>query len=123
MKKVIYFVGAGLVISVVATTMVYLLNGRKKKESEVVCDYNVPGVDKKTIGEDTLTKVTVAQNEPTYEEVKSSVVGNMYSRHEGAATIMRDSVETIRENVRISEDANDEITAVSDELDKMLSED
>lgn len=125
MKKVIYFVGAGLVISVVAPTMVYLLNGRKKKKGEVVCDYNVPGVDKRPIGEDTLTEVTVAvaQNEPTYEEVKSSVVGNMYSRHEGAATIMSDSVETIRENVRISEDVNDKITAVSDELDKMLSED
>lgn len=123
MKKVIYFVGAGLAISVVAAATVYLLNGRKKKERKMGCDYDVTGVDKRPIDEDTLTEVTVAQNEPTYEEVKSSAVGNMHSRHEGAATIMSDSVETIHENVRISEDANDEIDAVSDELDKMLSED
>lgn len=123
MKKVICFVGVSLVIGVIATATLHLLNDKKKKKCEVCCDCDVPGVDKRKSDDDTLTDVTAATNEPTYEEVKSSAVRNMHSRHEGAAAIMRDSIETISENVRISKDANDEIDAVSDELGKMQSED
>lgn len=54
-----------------------------------------------------------------YEDVKRS----MYSRHEGAATVMKDSVDTIRENIKVSEKTNDEIDEISSELDKMISED
>ena len=36
---------------------------------------------------------------------------------------MSDSVEAIRENIKVSESTNDEIDEVSAELDKMLSED
>lgn len=123
MKKMISFVGAGLAIGAIASVTLYLLNDKKKKKCEVCCDSDVPVVDKRQSDKDTLTEVTVDRNKPTYAEVKSSAVENMYSRHEEAATIMRDSVEAVRENVSISKDVNDEIDAVSDELEKMLSED
>ena len=67
--------------------------------------------------------VIITQDEPVYEDVKSSVIGSMYSRHEGAATVMKDSVDTIRENIKVSEKTNDEIDEISSELDKMISED
>ena len=47
----------------------------------------------------------------------------MHSRHEDAAIAISDSIEEIRENIKVSESTNDEINEVSAELDKMLSED
>lgn len=123
MKKVFYFVGAGLVIGAVAAIAVYLLNSKKKKECELSHDSKDSGEDRNPVDKETLTEVTIAQDEPVYEEVKSSTIESMYSRHKGAATVMSDSVENIRENAKISMDTNDEIDAVSAELDKMLSED
>lgn len=123
MKKVLYSIGAGLVIGAATATVVYLLSNKKKKECEVHYDYKEPDDEKTPVGNESLTEVSPAEDDPAYEEVKSSAIGKMYSRHEGAATIMRDSVETIRENVKVSESTNNEIDEVSIELDKMLSED
>lgn len=107
MKKALYIIGAGLIISSAAA--IYLLNKNKKEQSPV--------------DDATLATVVPNQEEPVYEDVKSSAIGNMYSRQEGAATIIRNSVEAIRENVKVSENTNNEIDEVSAELDKMLSED
>lgn len=123
MKKVFYFIGAGLVIGGIAASAVYLLNSKKKKDCDSSHDYKVPGEERTPVDKETLTEVTITQDAPVYEDVKNSAIGSMYSRHEGAAIIMSDSVETIRENVKVSEGTNDEIDAVSAELDKMLSED
>lgn len=95
MKKVFYFIGAGLVISDIAATAVYLLNSKKNKDCESSNDCKVPSEERTPLGKETLTEVTITQYEPVYEDVKSSVIGSMYSRHEGAAAIMSDSVETI----------------------------
>lgn len=66
----------------------------------------------------TLTKA----EESEYKDAKRSAIGKLYSRHEGVATTIRDTVETIRGNVKISENINNEIPKVTDELDKRLSE-
>lgn len=47
----------------------------------------------------------------------------MYFRHEGTASIMSDSVTEIRKNIKVSENTNDAIDEISDELDRMISED
>jgi hypothetical protein len=57
--------------------------------------------------------------ETGYEDVKGSAIGNMYTRHEGVASIIKESIDTIRERVK----TNNNIDQVSAELDKMLSED
>lgn len=113
MKKILYIVGAGLIVGAVATTVVCLLNNKKKKE----CNKESVAADNESLAQDIITR-----DEPVYEDVKSSAIGSMYSRHEDAATIMSDSVKAIREKVKISEDTNDEIDDVSAELDEMLSE-
>lgn len=122
MKKILYIVGAGLVVSAVAATF-YFWNKKKKESSENVCAYkkfNDIVVEEK---DKSSTDVIIAQDEPAYEDDKSSVVSSMYSRHEGVADIMCDSVDAIRENIKVSEHTNNEIDDISAELDKMIRED
>lgn len=120
MKKVLYVVGAGLVVGVVAATFYWM---KKKKSFEETCEYKKFDDNFETDSSESSKDVIIAQNEPVYEDVKSSAIGSMYSRHEDAATIMGDSVDTIRENIKVSEDVNDEIDDISAELDRMISED
>ena len=120
MKRVLYIVGAGLVVGAVAVTFYWM---KKKKASEET--YEHKKFDDKFDAENSESSkdVIVAQEEPVYEDVKSSAIGSMYSRHEGAATVMKDSVDAIRENIKVSEKTTDEIDEISAELDKMISED
>lgn len=96
---------------------------RKKKASEKACEYK--NINDRVAEEKdaSTTDVIIAQDEPVYEDAKSSAIGSMYSRHEAAATIMSDSVDAIRENIKVSERTNDEIDDISAELDRMISED
>lgn len=121
MKKALCTVGVGLIIS--GTVMaIYLLNSKKKEYNER--PESIEPEKKQFRMEDMFLKMAVStQEEPIYEDVKSSAIGSIYSRHEDAATIIRDSVETIRENVKVSTSVNNEIDELSAELDKMLSED
>lgn len=121
MKKVLFVVGVGLVVGAAAATTYYFLNNKKKKNAaEEACEYKNSD---DMVEKESSTDVIIAQDEPMYEDVKSSAIGSMYSRHEGAATVMSDSVDAIRENIKVSEDANDEIDDISAELDRMISED
>lgn len=122
MKKVLYVVGAGLVVGAVAATL-YWMNNKKKKASEEACEHKKFDDKFETENSESSKDVIIAQDEPVYEDVKSSAIGSMYSRHEGAATVMRDSVDAIRENNKVSENTNDEIDDISAELDRMISED
>lgn len=122
MKKVLYVVGAGLVAGAVATIFYFWVD-KKKKVSEKVDEcknFNDKVEEEK---DESSSDVIITQDEPVYEDVKSSSIGSMYSRHEDAATIMSDSVYAIRENIKVSESTNDEIDDVSAELDRMISED
>lgn len=123
MKKVLYVVGVGLVVGAVATTFYFWNNKKKKNASEEACKYKNSEDKMEEEKEESSANVIIAQDEPVYEDVKSSAIGSMYSRHEGAATIMSDSVDAIRENIKVSEDTNDEIDDISAELDRMISED
>lgn len=123
MKKVLYVVGAGLVIGG-AVIVIFLLNNKKKEQGHDE-DSDCKEQDRKQspVEDVSLAEVVSAQEETKYDDVKSSAIGNMYSRHEEAATIIKDSVDTIRENVKVSADSNNEIDEVSAELDRMLKED
>lgn len=98
-------------------------NKKKKNVSEETCEYKNFDHKVEEENDESSTDVIIAQDEPVYEDVKSSAIGSMYSRHEGAATVMSDSVDVIRENIKVSEDTNDEIDDISAELDRMISED
>jgi|GEM_PF-2562412 NhaP-type Na+/H+ and K+/H+ antiporter len=122
MKKVLYVVGAGLVVGAVAATL-YYMNNKKKKASEEACEHKKFDDKFETENSESSKDVIIAQDEPVYEDVKSSAIGSMYSRHEGAANVMSDSVDAIRENIKVPEDTNAEIDDISAELDRMISED
>lgn len=122
MKKVLYVVGAGLVVGAVTATL-YWINNKKKKASEEACEYKKFDDKFETEDSESSKDVIIAQDEPVYEDVKNSTIGSMYSRHEGAATVVRDSVDAIRENIKVSENTNDKIDDISAELDRMISED
>ena len=123
MKKVFYFIGAGLIIGGIAASAVYLLNSKKKKKCDSSNAHKVSDEEITPVDKEALREVTVTQDEPVYENFKNSVIGSVCSRHKSAAQIMSDSSKTICRNVKVSDDTNDEIDAVSAELDKMLSED
>lgn len=121
MRKALCIIGAGLIIGGTAA-IIYLLSNKKKKH-DTCHDFKEPEKKQSSVMDAPLTRAELTREEPVYENAKKSAIGSMYSRHEGAAAIMRDSVETIHENVKISENTNNEIDKVSAELDKMLSED
>lgn len=122
MKKVLYVVGAGLVVGTIAAAF-YFWNNKNKKAPEKACEYQnfKDKVEKEK--DKSSTDVIIAPDEPVYEDVKESSIGSIYSRHEDAAAIMHDSVDAIRENIKVSESTSNEIDDISAELDKMLSED
>lgn len=120
MKKVLYVVGAGLVVGAIAAAF-YFWNNKNKKAPEKVCEYQ--NFNDKVEKDKSSSDVIIAPDEPVYEDVKVSSIGSIYSRHEGTATIMHDSVDAIRENIKVSESTSDELDDISAELDKMISED
>lgn len=122
MKKVLYVVGAGLVVGAIAAAF-YFWNNKNKKASEKACEYQNFNDKVEKEKDESSTDVIIAPDEPVYEDVKGSSIGSIYSRHEGAAAIMHDSVDAIRENIKVSESTSDEIDDISAELDKMISED
>lgn len=119
MKKVLCVIGAGLVVGAVAATLYYMNN---KKASEEACEHKKFDDKFETENSESSKDVIIAQDEPVHEDVKSSAIGSMYSRHEGVANVMSDSVDAIRENIKVSEDTNAEINDISAELDRMISE-
>lgn len=120
MKKVLGVIGISLIVGVAAYLLLY---NKKKEEHNVSADSKKSENQKGFTNDISLTKSEISQDdEPGYEEVKSSAIGDMYARHEGAACIIKESVNAIRENVIISEDTNNDIDQVSTELDKMLGE-
>lgn len=122
MKKVLYIVGAGLAIGAVVAGF-YWMNSKKDKTSEGVHKNKTPYDKFEGKNSEPSKEVIVPQDDIAYEDVKNSSIGNMYSRHEGAATVMRESVDAIRKNIHVSDGTNDEIDDISAELDKMISED
>lgn len=119
MRKTLFFVGVGLIASIIAA--VYILRNKKKKYNDSFATQkpDAPAPVANTI----LTEDYPIMEDAVCEDAKRSSVWNIHSRHKDAATIIRDSVETIRNNAKVSEDTNKEIDEVSAEFEKMLSED
>ena len=118
MKNFLYVVGGCSLVQSLLHSI--FLNSKKKKPSENAYEYK--RFNDKVEEDESLTDVTIAQDKPMYENVKSSAIGSMYSRHEGVANVISDSVDAIRENIKVSEDINAEIDDISAELDRMISE-
>lgn len=119
MKNFLYVVGGCSLVQSLLHSI--FLNSKKKKPSEKAYEYK--SFNDKVEADVSLTDATSVQDKPMYENVKSSAIESLYSRHEGAATIMRDSVDAIRENIKVSERTNDEIDDISADLNGMISED
>lgn len=119
MKKALCIIGVGLVAG--AAAIFLLLN--KKKDSDESCDFQEVDEKDSVDEEDSLTPAGTAYQNFIYADEKSSAIGTIYERHKSAAETMKKSVETIQENIKVSDGLNNDINQVSAELDRMSSED
>lgn len=117
MKKAVYIVGAGLVIGGAAA--IYLLN---KKDTSHTIDNFSPESEATSEKEEGLAKPEPKQQQAEYGNIKNQAVGNMYTRHTDAAEVVKSAVEVIHENAKTSEKVNNDIDAISAELDEMMGE-
>lgn len=117
MKKAVYIVGAGLVIGGAAT--IYMLN---KKRTTHTMNNVYPESETTSEKEESLAKTEPKQQQAEYGGVKSRAVENMYTRHTDAAEVVKSAVEVIHENAKTSEKVNNDIDAISAELDEMMGE-
>lgn len=121
LRRSLYLIGTGCIIGVVISAAI--LYRRKANESES-CSCSKASLEDRF----TLTNLPTNNSESDwdstlYEDNKNSAAENAYFRHKAAASIMKDSVEAIRENVKISEGTNNDLDQISEELDKLLSDD
>lgn len=121
MKNALYIIGVGLIVSSVAMTIYFF--GNKKKEHKECSDLKKYEKKQLSVVETPPVTTDIAWEKNIYENVKSAAYENMYLRHGNAADIIKDSAEAICKNIQVSEGIGNEIDKVSDELDKMLSED
>ena len=116
MKKVLGIIGIGLVVG---TAVSFLLNKKEKRKNNI----NTPLEDFPS-----ANTVSIINQNDTHienaglEDVKASAVRNMYTRHEEASKIMRESVDIICSRTETSEDKNSDLEQISDELDELLRE-
>lgn len=120
MKKVFWI--AGLAIGV-AAIVVCLLNRKDQECAGCAKAQNSEEKEEFPTEDTALTCDAPVAQETVYEGMKESAIETMYYRHKAAAAAVGDSVEAIRENVKVSKDTSEAIDAVSAELDKMMSED
>ncbi|WP_178377813.1 hypothetical protein, partial [Clostridium sp. N3C] len=72
--------------------------------------------------------ISIIKNDDTHckndilDDVKASTVENILTRHKEASEIMKDSIDIIYSRTKISEDINNDLEEISDELDKLLRE-
>ena len=114
-------VGLGLIIGGSAMTIFLWKKNKNSCDGRPACKEANP--EHSSVQNTSLIKVTPLQAETTYENIKNSVFGDMYSRHKDAAILIKDSIESIRENTTISARTNDELDEITAELDEMMSED
>lgn len=123
MKK---FLGILSGIVLIAGAIAYYLSQRKKnKNSESTQHFETtePEVSSSNIENTTLSTEIVQENEEQLDNTKNSAIGNIYYRHNDAADVIKESVNAIRDNIKESKSIDTEMNLISDELDKMLSED
>lgn len=116
MKKVLGIIGIGFIASAAFS---FLFNKKEKRKNnintsikEFSSDNTVP----------TTNKNDIHVENAGLEDVKASAVRNMYTRHEEASKIMKESVDIICSRTETSEDKNSDLDKISDELDELLRE-
>lgn len=122
MKKVFCFAGAGLIIGTVAVIVMNRLKIREKNEVKLDSKYDVPSEGDSSVQGTALTEEKVVQDTTSYEDEKNYAAGSVHSRHQDAAAIMKDSLNTIQENVKTAEETNTKIDDVADELERLMDE-
>lgn len=118
MKKVLGIIGliAGVAICV-------QFNKREKRRSKINIRPEKTPDDFSTDNAVAISKRNDAGGvKATFEDVKASAVGNMYNRHQDASNIMKEAVDIICSRSEISADENRDLDQLSEELDKLLSE-
>ena len=123
MKK---FFGILSGIVLIAGAVVYYLSQRNKnKNSELSQNFETtePEVNSDDIENTSLATEIVQENEEQLDNTKNAAIGNIYYRHSDAADVIKESVNAIRDNIKESKSVDTELDMISDELDKMLSED
>lgn len=117
MKKILGIIGIGLVTG---ATCSFLLNKKRKKKNNINTHVDDFSSDRTVL----ITNPKDVEVENTeFEDVKGSVVENIYSRHKEASNIMKKSFDIICSRTEISEDDNRDLDEISDELDELLRED
>lgn len=119
MTKFLCAIGVGLLVASAATATYLLLNKKKTKECDACSNCKISENQEYPKNNTSVTCTKVVQGAPLYEGLKGSAIGSMYARHVDAASIIKESVEAIRGNVKVSEDINNEIDLLSTELDKI----
>lgn len=116
MKKVLGIIGIGFIASAAFS---FLFNKKENRKNnintsikEFSSDNTVP----------TINKNDIHVENAGLEDVKASAVRNMYTRHEEASKIMKESVDIICSRTETSEDKNSDLDQISDELDELLRE-
>lgn len=120
MKKVLGIFGIGLLAGVV----VYLLLNKSKKSKDDNATFSAHEIaDAPPYNSVSLINQNDIHNDSVVlDNVKSSTINTMFTRHEVASKIMKDAVEIICKRSEISEDENSDLEQISDELDELLSE-
>jgi len=119
MKKLLGIIGVGLFTGAVA----YILWNKTHIPQEKV----VPSPDNKPV--DTTPEIIASIIRNLYEEkdeinnAKISSANSISERHEEAAQIMKDAIETICKNSEVPEDTNSVLEQMSIELGNLLNED
>lgn len=117
MKKGLIVLGIGLI----AGSLISLLINKKEIKK------NKNKVYVKNSSSDNLICAT-SQNDQhieneNLEDIKSSVIETMYTRHKEASDIMKESIDIICNRTQVLGDEHDDLEKISNELDELLRED
>ncbi|MGN7761285.1 hypothetical protein [Paenibacillus sp. 22594] len=120
MKKVLGIIGIGLI----AGAAIYALLNKTEKTKNNINTH--PGKIPEDFSSDNTVSIInrndIHGENVSFEDVKASAVGTIYTRHEEASNIMKEAVDIIYSRSEISANVNRDIDKISDEIDKLLSE-
>lgn len=118
MKKILGIIGIGLV----AGTTIYLFFNKKNKRKKYIVDDKIKQ-ENNLLNSDLSTTNYTSSLYDEFDDFKSSVASNVSIRHKEASNIMNEAVDNIFKRTQISEDENNNLDKISNELDELLSED
>ncbi|MSS44421.1 hypothetical protein FYJ27_12130 [Anaerosalibacter bizertensis] len=117
--------GLGIIGAVfIAGAVVFVfLNKSKKTKDDSVTASKKDSVDVSPDNSASIIRQNNIHNDSVeFDNVKISAINTMYARHEEASKIMQDAVGVICKKSEVPEDENCKLEQISDELDKLLSE-